>query len=224
MRDIKILLNDSRLCAVFKPCGMPSQADKTGDTDLVSYLEKYLNTPLNIINRLDRPVSGITLFAKDGSPAAALSRDMQEGGFVKEYEAVLCGVPDKRNGIFTDFLFKDQRSNISRVVKEGVKGAKAAKLEYTVLDTVDDEEFETLSLVKIRLFTGRHHQIRVQFASRGVPLWGDAKYNAAFIRRRGRFAIALCACGLKFRHPQTGETVELSARDTSGAFEKFLLR
>jgi 23S rRNA pseudouridine1911/1915/1917 synthase len=207
--SFKILYEDKNYILAQKPQGMPSQADKTGDEDLLSLCEKEKSIKgLSIINRLDRPVGGIVLFAKNRAAAVAVSKLVQNGGIEKEYTAVLCGKPPKDEAVLEDMLIKNGKTNTSAVAAANDKNAKKAVLSYKVLKSVSDEEFGTLSLVKIHLETGRHHQIRVQFASRGLPLWGDSKYNSAFTKRRGHFSIALWSSRLSFKDPIGRKIIE----------------
>ena len=220
--NIKILHEDEDIVVAYKPQGIPSQADKTGDLDMVTYLAKEYNTKyIGIINRLDRPVGGIMVFGKNPQSAAKLSLQLQKNDISKQYTAVICGEPKERNGELVDYLLKNQKENISKVVNKGTKEAKEARLNYIVLDTVDDVEWGKLSLVKVDLITGRHHQIRVQFSSRNLPLWGDNKYNEAFKKRRGFTEIALCSTSLSFKHPKTNKRMEFDVKADSQGFKVF---
>ncbi|MCM1466631.1 MAG: RNA pseudouridine synthase [Alistipes sp.] len=198
-----------------KPAGMLVQSDKSFDVDLVSRLMTYLSQKgekprIFVINRLDRPVSGLVLLAKNKETASKLSKDLAEGRIGKEYMAVVHGGLAEKTGTFTDYLLKDGRSNLSKVVSGKEKDAKKAVLEYEVLETKQE-----LSLVRIRLVTGRHHQIRVQFASRGHALYGDTKYGLGGERSGERGMIALCSCELSF----WGRT--FTVEPEGGAFEYF---
>lgn len=177
--EIKIQYEDAELIAAEKPCGMPAQADKTGDLDLLTALEEQTGFSLKPVHRLDRPVGGMILLAKTTEAASRLSACMQEGILNKYYLAVLCGSLSPKKGTWTDFLWKNARTNLSEVVAKEKKGAKKAVLHYEVLG-----EKEDLSLVKIALETGRHHQIRVQTAFHGAPIWGDRKYNGKTVWKK----------------------------------------
>ena len=158
------------------------------------------------VHRLDKAVSGIMVFAKDGKTAAKLSALLADKEAVtKEYLAVVQDVPAEENGILHDLLFHDAAMNKTYVVQRERRGVKAAELEYTLLQSVQSER-GALSLLRIRLHTGRSHQIRVQFASRKLPLAGDAKYGSS-IRGCG---IALLSHRLSFPHPVTGKCMDLS--------------
>ncbi|MDD6275975.1 MAG: RluA family pseudouridine synthase [Clostridia bacterium] len=168
---IKILYEDENITVCEKPVGVSSQSDKSND--MVKLLREQCGSDIYPVHRLDTAVGGVMVFAKNKKAAADLSSQITSGEFVKKYLAVTDSVPEKRQGIYEDLLFKDSRSNKSYVVKRERKGVKKASLEYEVI-----AEAEGKALVKIRLFTGRTHQIRVQFASRRTPLTGDGKYGS----------------------------------------------
>ena len=168
-------------------------------------------TPLFVVHRLDREAGGVMVYAKTAACAAHLSRQMTDGGFDKRYMAVLCGVPVEREAILEDLLYHDRQKNKTYVVKRERRGVKSARLSYRVL-----YEMGGKSLVDIKLYTGRTHQIRVQFASRKLPLLGDAKYGGD-----KHATVALWSYRLSFVHP-SGELVtfsELPSRES--AFESF---
>lgn len=160
-----ILYSDSGLVACIKPVGLDSEAE------LPDALRKQLGGEIFPIHRLDKNVGGVMVFARTKAAAATLSKAVQEGTMIKEYVAMVHGAPPEK-GDWEDYLFKDSRKNKVFVVKKERKGVKFARLEF---DRLTDGE---TSLVHIRLHTGRSHQIRVQFASRGFPLVGDHKYGA----------------------------------------------
>src|SRR5690606_232489 len=178
------------------------------DIDMVTYLKQDLkeryqrpgNVYLGLVHRLDRPVGGVMVFAKTSKAASRLSNTIRKNEMEKTYLAVVRGVPEK-SGTLKDFLWKDRDKNKTEVVSANKKGAKEAVLTYEVIGTIDD-----LSLVKINLITGRSHQIRVQFASRGYPLYGDQKYGSD-VNKPGQ-QIALWAYKLTFPHPVRDEMVE----------------
>lgn len=170
--SIRILYEENDIMAVVKPPGMPAQPDKTGDRDLLTALAEETGKRMYLVHRLDRPVGGVLLLAKTPQTEAVLSKAMASGELRKTYLAVLCGIAEEEEGLWEDYLWKNGRTNLSEVVSKDKKGAKKARLSYELLG-----EKEGLSLVKIRLMTGRHHQIRVQTSSRGLPIWGDRKYN-----------------------------------------------
>ena len=193
---MRILFEDEYILAAEEPQGMPSQADKTGDPDLLSELETYVGKPLGLLHRLDRPVGGVMVFAKTSKAASRLSKQVSEHSLKKTYYAVVCGkVKDKDT--LVDYLYKDTKKNISYVVDKA-KG-KESILDYKLICYKD-----SYSLVEINLKTGRSHQIRVQFSSRGFPLVGDAKYNK---NHDGKTNVALFAKKLEFIHPVTCENL-----------------
>lgn len=206
--DINILYEDNFIIVAEKPPKMPSQGDKSNDLDLYSILKNNLskkhnikNPYLAIINRLDRPVGGAILFAKTKPAAAYLSKEIQNKSVNKSYLTVVCGIPTDKKGILIDKLVKIGAKNLS-IVKD-TKNAKEAILEYSLLETIETEEYGPLSLLEIDLKTGRHHQIRVQLSHHNMPIWGDTKYNKNFSNRSKWVQIALWANKLSFKHPKT---------------------
>ena len=206
MKDLKVIFEDNHIIVVEKIPNVPSQSDKTGDIDMLTIVKQYIkekyNKPGNVyvglVHRLDRPVGGIMVFAKTSKAASRLSNQVREKIIKKKYLAVVDGKFEKVKGILEDYLYKDERNNISKVVKPTKKNAKLAKLDYEVLkyDVAKD-----LSLVKINLHTGRHHQIRVQLANFGYSIFGDQKYGK---RGKGK-QIRLWAYELTIQHPITKE-------------------
>jgi 23S rRNA pseudouridine1911/1915/1917 synthase len=178
--EIKIIYEDNHLLVVEKPPNMLTQSDSTGDADLLSVLKEDLklryNKPgeayLGLVHRLDRPVGGVMVFAKTSKAASRLSEQIRNRTFKKNYYAVVHGMPEKSFGTYEDYLYKDEETNTVSVVTEESGKGKIARLDYEVL-----ENWEGMSLVKINLHTGRSHQIRVQFANAGQPLFGDRKYG-----------------------------------------------
>ncbi|HOA80370.1 MAG TPA: pseudouridine synthase [Defluviitaleaceae bacterium] len=167
--DINIIYEDAHLIVASKAPKIPSQPDKTGDKDMLSYLKDYLKEKypsarspyIGLVHRLDRPVGGLMVFAKTKLANAKLSEQIQNKQFKKEYLAVVCGKPIKPQGELVDYLLKNQKSNLSKVVPKGTRGAKEAILEYECIESIKIEDEGILSLLKIILKTGRHHQIRV---------------------------------------------------------------
>ena len=206
MQNLKVLYEDNHIIVVRKDPNIPSQADKTEDLDMITIIKEYLkekynkpgNVYLGLVHRLDRPVGGVMVFAKTSKAASRLSNQVREKIFKKKYLAVVDGKFDRENGILEDYLYKDERNNISKVVKPEKKNAKLAKLDYKVLAY---NEVKDLSLVKVNLYTGRHHQIRVQLAHAGHSIFGDQKYGT---RGRGK-QIALWAYELTIQHPVSKE-------------------
>ncbi len=211
MQKLNVLYEDNHIIVVEKLVNVPSQADKTGDEDMLTIIKDYLKEKyhkpgevyLGLVHRLDRPVGGVMVFAKTSKAAARLSEQVRIKAFQKKYLVIVDGKMQTDTGTLEDYLLKNEKMNMSRVVKEGTKSAKLAKLDYEVLKYQDEIN---LSLLVVYLHTGRHHQIRVQFASREHSLYGDQKYGC---RGRGK-QIALWAYALSFIHPVTKE--EMSFR------------
>lgn len=209
---LKVLYEDNHVIVVVKPVNIPSQADKTGDEDMLSIIKKYIkekyNKPgdvyLGLVHRLDRPTGGVMVFAKTSKSASRLSEQVREKQMHKKYLCIVDGKLEKQKGIFKDYLLKNEKTNTSKIVKEGTKNAKEAILDYEVIKY--NEEIN-LSVVKVNLHTGRHHQIRVQFASRGHSISGDQKYGT---RGRGK-QLALWAYYLSFIHPTKKEEMAFEA-------------
>lgn len=202
LQGIKIIYEDNHLLVVEKPANMPVCEDSSLDKDLLSCLKEYIkkkynkpgNVYLGLVHRLDRTVSGVMVFAKTSKAASRLSNQVREHKLEKIYYAVLEGKA-KDSDELIDYLYKDRKINMSFVTSKN-KG-KIARLKYRLIGYK-----EGLSLVEIHLETGRSHQIRVQFASRDMPLVGDAKYNSKSNKRTN---IALFAKRLSFYHPVTKE-------------------
>ena len=180
--NLKVIYEDNHIIVVEKPANIPSQGDKTGDLDMLTIIKAYLkekynkpgNVYLGLVHRLDRPVGGVMVFAKTSKAAARLSEQVREKVFKKKYLVIVNGKFEEKKGTLKDYLLKNERLNKSRVVEEETKNSKYAELDYEVLKY--DKE-QNLSLLKINLHTGRHHQIRVQLSSRNHSIYGDAKYN-----------------------------------------------
>ncbi len=197
---MKIIYEDEKVIVVVKMPGEPSQADKTGDKDIVAMIKEECGAGVYVVHRLDRPVGGVMVYGKDAETAAALTESLKLFTMGKRYFAVVNGRPEKEKGEIIDYIVSDTRKNISKIVNgPKVKGAKEAKLYYEVV--AYDEEND-LSLLDIKLFTGRHHQIRVQLANMGTPIWGDIKYNKLFLRKR--VMPALWSYYVGFEHPTKG--------------------
>lgn len=210
MNGIPILYEDNHLLVVVKPPNLLSQGDSTGDKDLLTLMKEYIrdtynkpgNVYLGLVHRLDRPVGGVMVFAKTSKAASRLSEQIREGKFGRSYLAIVEGHPKPMQGSLRNYLLKDQKTNLVKVVKPGVPGAQEAWLDYQTLDMTS-----THSLVQILLRTGRSHQIRVQMAEIGHPLFGDQRYGP---RNNQRQQICLWAERIAFIHPVTKERVEFS--------------
>lgn len=206
MQKLNVLFEDNHIIVVEKIPNIPSQGDKTEDIDMLTIIKDYLrekyqkpgNIYLALIHRLDRPVGGVMVFAKTSKAAARLSEEVRERRIKKEYLVVADGRFEKERETLEDYLLKNEKKNMSKVVPEGTKNAKLAKLDYEVLKY--NEEID-LSVVRVLLHTGRHHQIRLQLSNIGHSIYGDQKYGT---RGRGK-QIALWAYRLTFIHPVTKE-------------------
>lgn len=204
---INILFEDNHLLVVEKPVNIPIQEDESKDKDLLTLLKEDLkkrydkpgNVYLGLVHRLDRPVGGVVVFAKTSKAASRLSDQVRTHTFDKKYHAICCSTTLAHQGKLVDYLVKDEKKNKVHVTNDKNPKAKKAILTYSVMDQKDN-----LSCVKINLETGRSHQIRVQFASRGAPLWGDQRYNPA-PKEHGQ--IALWATSLTINHPITKESL-----------------
>lgn len=221
--DLNIIHEDKHILCLVKPQGVPSQSDKTKDEDLMSQALKYLETKsdnpyLGLIHRLDRPVGGIIVFAKNAFANKELSKQVQLRQTTKEYLTVVCGKPKEEKAILEDYIKKLMTINMSKVTSSDDKRAKLAKLEYEVLGTKETEEYGTLSLLRVRLHTGRHHQIRVQLSNAGMPIWGDNKYNKAFMKKKEFTFIALWSYKFGFNHPKTKNYTEFTSLPNSYPF------
>lgn len=224
---VNILHEDEDIIVCVKPFGMPVQEDKSRDTDLLSFLKNHIfekeeldeEPYLAMIHRLDRPVGGVMVFAKNQNAAAKLSDQVQDGTMIKYYQAILTGELPDEFGALVDYLLKDGKTNTSKIVKKETKGAKRAELEYEVLDVLETDE-GILSYVLIQLHTGRHHQIRVQMAGRGAGIYGDTKYNPLFAATKKKYQqIALFATRLEFEHPSSGEHMVFKTEPEGEVFE-----
>lgn len=201
---MKVLYEDKFLIAVEKPAAVLSEPSPGGE-DVLTLAKEMTGGDCFLVHRLDRNTGGAMVLAKSAAAAGKLSDLIQKREFVKEYLAVIKGVPEAPEGVFEDLLFKDSGKNKTFVVKRERKGVKKASLSYRVLSTAKNGEHGEVSLVLVRLNTGRTHQVRVQFASRKMPLLGDGKYGS----RDNRCETALWSCRLAFKHPFTGKEIDL---------------
>jgi 23S rRNA pseudouridine1911/1915/1917 synthase len=204
--NIEILYLDKNIVVAYKEPKIPVVKDKTLDLDLKTMLESQLKLkiPLHVINRIDRPVGGLVLFALTKEAAGKISKRLTTDSFKKYYRAITTGVFQQNEGKITDYLTKTN-NNYSKVTNEEDKEGKRAVLKYEVIASL-----ESLNLVQIELLTGRHHQIRVQMANNNTGLWGDTKYNPDFLNVKGWHQIALQAYRLHFKHPITDKWIDVS--------------
>jgi len=215
MDKINVLYEDNHIIVVNKPVNLLSQSDCTGDIDLLTMVKDYVkekynkpgNVYIGLVHRLDRPVSGIMVFARTSKAASRLSEQVRLKKIKKTYIAVVNSLVLNDTGVFVDYLDKNVDGNT--VVVDSSKG-KYAELKYNVLKR---NNLKNESLVEIDLKTGRHHQIRVQFANRGMPLCGDQRYGV-----RDKTQIALCSYKLEFNHPITKTVMRFQIDIPSGRY------
>ena len=207
MTKLNILYEDNHIIVVFKPAGILSQADKTGDDDMLTLIKKYIkekynkpgNVYLGLVHRLDRPVSGIMVFAKTSKAASRLSEEIRNNKMHKKYRAIIHGYLDKKEGTLINRIEKLDNKKVLIDTPSG----KEAILNYKVI-----KEKNNLSLVDIDLVTGRYHQIRIQFASINHPLLGDYLYNKMDTNN-----LALVSYSLSFIHPTTKEKMNFCLKN-----------
>jgi 23S rRNA pseudouridine1911/1915/1917 synthase len=212
MPSISVLYEDNHILVVVKPVNMPTQEDESHDPDLLNVLKAELkvrhqkpgNVYLGLVHRLDRPVGGVMVFAKTSKAASRLSEIVRTRKLDKTYVAVVHGKPKQPQDTLTHWLLKDTNTNTVHVVQEGKAGAKEAILDYQTIGSSDG-----LSLVRVKLHTGRSHQIRVQFAAIGCPLFGDQRYGGG-LNKPGQ-QLALWSMGLSFEHPTRKEPLRFSS-------------
>lgn len=224
----EIIQEDRDLLVCHKPAGLAVESATVGRMDMVSELKNYLKSPyLGVVHRLDQPVEGLLVFAKNQKSAAALSRQLQKNTLSKEYYAAVCGKPIPESATLVDYLQKDSKTHTAGVVVKGAADAKEAVLTYRVLETVSAAETE-ISLLQVQIQTGRFHQIRAQLAHAGTPILGDRKYGSAaslaVSQTLGVENVALCACSLEFNHPTTGKTLSFRITPAAGVFHLFDLQ
>jgi len=211
---LKILYQDNHIIVVLKPRNIPSQADNTGDVDMLSLVKDYIkhaekkpgNVYVALLHRLDRPTGGIMVFAKTSKAAARMSEQFKAGQVEKKYFAIALNYITKPVAELTHYLVKDTKNNIVRAHVAAVPNSKKAILNYKLLDVRDN-----LSLVDVNLVTGRSHQIRAQMAQIGHPLYADHKYQALKPVDGYGLPLALWAYSLKFTHPTKGEAMAFKA-------------
>lgn len=204
--DITILFEDNHLLVVEKPVNIPVQADNSKDEDLHAMLKQDIkvryqkpgNVFLGLVHRLDRPVGGVMVFAKTSKAASRLADTIRRGKMDRKYLTIVRGVPDQQQGTLTHYLWKDRLKNIVYTVPSDYQEGKKSSLSFETISST-----ENLSLLSVRLHTGRSHQIRVQLSTSGLPLYGDQKYGH-HMNKPGQ-QIALWSNELVFPHPTTKE-------------------
>ncbi len=206
-KNLEVVYEDNHIIVVMKPQNVPSCPDETGDKDVLTVVKDYLKEKYNkpgeayvgLVHRLDRPTGGVMVFAKTSKAAGRLCESMKKGEFEKKYYAITVGTPKEKSVLnLTHYLIKDSKVNMVYAVPMATEGAKIASLDYTVLDTKNN-----LSLLAVKLHTGRAHQIRVQMKTIGTPLFGDQRYGEG--KSPAGYNLALWAVELKFNHPVTME-------------------
>ncbi len=217
--NIKILKTEKEYVCAVKKAGMLCERakDEKKTKSMVNELEKALGKEVFPVHRLDRETSGVMIYAAGKKGAASLGKIVSDGKLSKTYLAVVEGILPEKSGKMEDFLFKDSSKNKSFVVKKERKGVKKAILEYEVSDEKEIEN-KPFSLVKIKLLTGRTHQIRVQFSSRGYPVAGDSKYGSKTEYPQG---IALFSQKIEFFDPFSKKEVSFEALPEGGLFASF---
>lgn len=230
--QLEILHEDNHLLICNKPPNMPSQSDESGDIDLVSTAKEYLkkkyskkgNVYLGLVHRIDRPASGIVIAARTSKAASRMAEQMREHRIIKQYSAVVHGVPSQKKKVLTHWLVKNSKTNTSAVAGSDIPDAKFSELTYSVRETVCNviepgknpmktgnarHEFciDSLSLLEIALKTGRPHQIRVQFSHEGFPVYGDGLYGPHNTKTS---SLALFSRSVTFTHPVSGKNMSFS--------------
>ncbi len=245
-----ILYEDNDILVAYKPAGIATQTSRIGQQDMVSELKNYLvkaqkeemagkngkdavkkqtfqEPYLGLVHRLDQPVSGVLVFAKNKKAAADLSNQISNGTMKKFYYALIYGTPIRERDTLEDYLYKDGRENLSIIVNATFPDAKKAILNYRHCSTLMVlEEGEEVSLMEIELLTGRHHQIRAQMSNAGMPLLGDSKYGSERSKELSRDIgcknVALCAYKLSFKHPATHKEMVFEREPDEELFDPFL--
>jgi 23S rRNA pseudouridine1911/1915/1917 synthase len=216
MIEPDVLYEDNHCLAVQKPAGLLSQGDRTGEPSIVDVASHYLKTRyakagnvyVGLLHRLDRPASGVMLLAKTSKAAARLSEQFREGRIAKLYWAIVEGTPREESGSWTDVVTKDTRANRAAAHGNRELAGKEATVEFRIL-----ERWQSRSKVELKPRSGRSHQLRVQLASRGIPILGDIKYGSKVRLRAldGRLRIALHAREITFMHPTRCEPITIIA-------------
>lgn len=246
---LSVLYEDKNILVVKKPVGIESQSSRGFAPDMVSEIRRYLSQKADIqklptgppyvgvVHRLDKPVGGVMVYGKNQTSASFLSAALQEGKVKKFYLAVVCGKPVENQGTYVDYLCQDRKNNTSCIVDKSAQGSKKGALKYRVLEVIHREEPDDkiYSLIDIELLTGRHHQIRVQFAGHGTPLYGDSRYGTQIstegdkkrasggLLSPGHSSLALWAYSLVFPHPVTGKPCSFELKPSGEAFDWFSL-
>ena len=227
MKNPEIIFEDNDIIVCYKPSGIATQTKKLGQQDMVSILKNYRAKKkepayIGVIHRLDQPVEGVMVFAKNEKSAAGLSKQVANRNIGKYYYAIgVVGsercVIGENTTVLTDYMTFDNRTNVGKMIEDEIseaslkqdKSIKEARLEYSVIEKKDN-----LVCMDIKLGTGRHHQIRLQMAHAGMPLLGDSKYGTAVVGQQ----IALCSYKLEFIHPVTDKKLEFEIKPQNKLF------
>ncbi len=221
MENLTVLYEDNQIVVVVKPQNIPSQADGSGDKDMLTMVKEYIREKYNkpgeafigLVHRLDRPTGGIMVFARNSKAASRLTAQFKSKEVKKTYLAVTSAIPPAKQGHLCHYLKKDEKENIVKIVPLSEEGAKRAELDYKVLEIGKDN-----ALVQVNPLTGRGHQIRVQFAGINCPLVGDNKYGKGRVMSTG---LGLWACKLEFTHPTTKERMVFKIPPVGKVWEQF---
>lgn len=219
IKEPEILFEDKDILICRKPAGVATQTKRLGQQDMESLLKNYRvkkgEPPyIGIVHRLDQPVEGLMVFAKNQQAVAALSKQVQDRVIGKYYYAVSASEPKVKEGVLEDYLLTDKKTNFTQVVDGKLNGAKKAKLEYKVVEKKGNK-----TLFDIKLHTGRQHQIRVQMVNAGCPLVGDSKYGEAGSREQ----LALCSYKLEFEHPSKKIPMQFEIQPLGMVFAEFFI-
>uniref|UniRef100_UPI0040563D3C RluA family pseudouridine synthase n=1 Tax=Agathobacter sp. TaxID=2021311 RepID=UPI0040563D3C len=232
MKNLEIIYEDNDIILCHKPIGVATQTKRLGQQDMESLLKNYRAKKgelpyIGIVHRLDQPVEGIMVFAKHQKAASSLSKQIQAKMIGKYYYAISAYAPKENAGVLENYLLTNKKTNVTSVIEEkeiSIKNAKYAKLEYHVLETIEEK-----TLFNIKLHTGRQHQIRVQMAHMGCPLIGDGKYGMKAAEYEDREVknlklhepLALCSYRLQFLHPLTQKQMDFCIVPKGKAFLNF---
>ena len=208
---LEVLYEDNHVIVVLKPQNVASCPDESGDMNMLDAVKEYVrqkydkkgNVYIGLVHRLDRPTGGVMVFARTSKAASRLGEQMKSGDFEKQYLAVLVGTPHEESAKLVNWVKKNTVNNTVYLCPQGTDGAKLASLEYRILDKTDK-----LSLARIKLHTGRSHQIRVQTAGISHPVYGDMRYGG---EKAQKGKLALWAYSLAFTHPVTHERLRFLA-------------
>lgn len=225
-RELEIIFEDRDILVCRKPAGVATQTKRLGQQDMESLLKNYRAKKgepsyIGIVHRLDQPVEGLMIFAKNQQAAAHLSKQVQDRVIGKYYYAISLNMPSEKEGVLEDYLLADKKTNFTQILNEKDEGGavtdyhrevKKAKLEYRVVESRKDK-----TLFDIKLHTGRQHQIRVQMAHMGCPLIGDSKYGEAGAREQ----LALCSYKLEFEHPTKKIPMKFEIQPQGKVFVEF---